>query len=99
MLFEALHHIFLKKRQEKLDEVRKLASTIESIVPTPWPGSFAAVSDVPGWGPDGWGVGASLDFEQSEIDRRAPFTPTWVSIQSRPSASTGTPLSVVELKT
>lgn len=76
MLFEAIHHIFLKKRQEKLDEVRKLASTIESIVPTPWPGSFAAVSDVPGWGPDGWGVGASLDFEQSEIDRRAPFTPS-----------------------
>lgn len=76
MLFEAVHHIFLKKRQEKLDAVRKLASTIEAIVPTPWPGSFASVSDVPGWGPDEWGVGASLDFEQSEIDRRAPFTPS-----------------------
>jgi transcriptional regulator with XRE-family HTH domain len=77
MLFEALHHIFLKKRQEKLDAVQKLASTIEAIVPTPWPGSFEAVSDVPGWGPDGWGVGASLEFEQSEIDNRAPFTPSY----------------------
>jgi transcriptional regulator with XRE-family HTH domain len=88
MLFEALHHIFLKKRQEKLDEVRKLASTIESIVPTPWPGSFAAVSDVPGWGPDGWGVGASLDYEQSEIDRRAPFTPScWDEIHEASSSN------------
>lgn len=83
MLFEALHHIFLQKRREKLDAVKKLAATIEAIVPTPFPGAFSSVGEVPGWGPNGWGVEASLNFEQSEIDRLAPFTESrWSEIHN-----------------
>ena len=74
MLFEALNHIFLKKRQEKLNAVKAVANTLEAILPNPM--DFLLVHDgrVPGWGPEAWGVEASLDFEQSQIDRCTPFT-------------------------
>ncbi len=38
---------------------------------------------VPGWDADGWGVEASLNFEQSEIDRSSPFTESgWSAIHN-----------------